>query len=139
MAACLCRHMKEALFSDTTAVMAEKDRKSYFKTTRRLLGECGYAQNLALFYILYVRKKVSGTAESLSAHCPCWQRKKPLKVTKLNEQQCPKCPSSAWKAMVAYEHRGHFCWSPLKVRFNADGSVRVTTTEINRAMHHKSM
>ena len=69
----------------------------------------------------------------------CWQRKKPLKVTKLNEQQCPKCPSSAWKAMVAYEHRGHFCWSPLKVRFNADGSVRVTTTEINRAMHHKSM
>ena len=72
--------------------------------------------------------------------CTCvgWQRKKPLKVTKLNEQQCPKCPSSAWKAMVAYEHRGHFCWSPLKVRFNADGSVRVTTTEINRAMHHKS-
>ena len=40
--------------------------------------------------------------------------------------------------MVAYEHRSHFCWSPLKVRFNADGSVRVTTTEINRAMHHKS-
>ena len=46
MAACLCRHMKEVLFSDTAVVMAEKDRKSYFKTTRRLLGECGYAQNL---------------------------------------------------------------------------------------------
>ena len=70
MAACLCRHMKEVLFSDTTVTMAEKDRKSYFKTTRRLLGECGYAQNLALFYILYVRKKASGTTESLSAHCP---------------------------------------------------------------------
>ena len=26
MAACLCRHMKEVLFSDTTVVMAEKDR-----------------------------------------------------------------------------------------------------------------
>ena len=63
MAACLCRHMKEVLFSDTTVTMAEQDRKSYFDKTRRLLGKCGYAQNLALFYVLYVRKKVNGTAE----------------------------------------------------------------------------
>ena len=69
MAACLCRHMKDVLFSDTTVTMAEKDRKSYFKTTRRLLGKCSYAQNLALFYILYVRKKVNCTAESLSTQC----------------------------------------------------------------------
>ena len=70
MAACLCRHMKEELFSETTVTMAEKDRKSYFDKTRRLLGKCGYAQNLALFYVLYVRKKVNGTAESPSTHCP---------------------------------------------------------------------
>ena len=69
MAACLCRHMKEVLFSDTTVTMAEKDRKSYFDKTRRLLGKCGYAQNLALFYVLYVRKKVNDTAESLPTQC----------------------------------------------------------------------
>ena len=66
MAACLCRHMKDVLFSNTSVTMAERDRKSYFDRTDRLLGKCSYAQNLALFYILYVRKKVNCTAESLS-------------------------------------------------------------------------
>ena len=68
-AACLCRHMKDVLFSNTSVTMAEKDRKSYFDRTDRLLGKCNYAQNLALFYILYVRKKVNCTAESLSTQC----------------------------------------------------------------------
>ena len=52
-------HERGTLFSDTTVTMAEKDRKSYyFDKTRRLLGKCGYAQNLALFYVLYVRKNI---------------------------------------------------------------------------------
>ena len=140
MAACLCRHMKDVLFSDTTVTMAEKDRKSYWKKTRLLLGECGYAQNLALFYILYVRKKVNCTAESLSTKCA----QQNACVTKTNSEN--RCGTGSGSPSPHHHHHHRTkklskctskvrlmdsaeCASKLRLKDSAESVVRLQKSE----------
>ena len=61
-----------------------------------------------------------------------------VKVTSTgnHERQQMKQPPG-YQADIQYAHRDDFCWTPVTVKYNGDGSIRLNQTEVKRALQHQ--